>query len=821
MRVVVALATIAALGFHAFHPTAAERQIVEWVQSIPDGAAHVVRFFYGLLASGRWRSWPPCCCSSVAGAWRGDLTLAALVAWTGGRLVAFFVHRTDLAHAFRLTVDLTDAPRFPLVRVAVAVAVVTVASPYLARPTRRVGQVLVVLLGLAGMYLGRALLTDVIGAFVLGWGAAALVHLVFGTPARRPTVWDAERGLAKVGVVVDQLRAADEQPVGRAMFLAETADGPVRVPVRVIALGRDEADAQFLSRMWRWIAYRDSPPVLSATRRRQIEAETYVMLLAAEFGHASPRRALGEPRRGSRCSWWRRWRALRCATSRDRSAARAVLDDAWIQTAAIHAAGLAHGRLDADHLVVHDAAVSVVGWERAVPNAGERQREDDVAQLLASTAAAAGNTLAVNAALRHVGPDQVIAALPLLQPNVLAWVTRDALDARGDHALDDLRTLAAEAAGAEPPELRERFRVNPRQLLMAVGALVAVAVLLSRVGDPVEFWDSIRNANWWYVALAFVLGIGTDVAFAVAFLGTVPVHIGLWPSIELQSSMSFSNLAVPVAADTAIQIRFLQKNGLDVASAVATGGVLSTITELIVQAGLFVVALWLTPDSIDFGRIDTNQIVVVVLAVVFLLGVAAAVVFSIRRVRRAVVPRFLRARVLDGHHPGQPSAHRVARGGQRVGPVPLRVVTPGLPRRVRCVGQLLDPAGHQHRHHAHRFAGAVPRWWHRGVGRRLERAAHRTRCTDRGRQCGRDRTPARGELPPCDPWLVRHQRPREEADALSCTPPLAAEATRPRRRRAWSGVRTGSRLFGSSTCRRALPCARAPRSLRTPTRRAA
>ena len=140
-----------------------------------------------------------------------------------------------------------------------------------------------------------------------------------------------------------------------------------------------------------------------------------------------------------------------------------------------------------------------------------------------------------------------------------------------------------------------------------------------------------------------MLGIGTDVAFAVAFLGTVPVRIGLWPSIELQSSMSFSNLAVPVAADTAIQIRFLQKNGLDVASAVATGGVLSTITELVVQAGLFVVALWLAPDSIDFGRIDTNQIVVVVLAAVFLIGVAAAVVFSVRRLRHAVVPRFLRA----------------------------------------------------------------------------------------------------------------------------------------------------------------------------------
>jgi hypothetical protein len=107
--------------------------------------------------------------------------------------------------------------------------------------------------------------------------------------------------------------------------------------------------------------------------------------------------------------------------------------------------------------------------------------------------------------------------------------------------------------------------------------------------------------------------------------------------------MSFSNLAVPVAADTAIQIRFLQKFGLDLPSAVATGGIFSTISELVVQVGLFFLALWLSPDSINFGRIDTNQIVVVVLIAILLIGIGAAVTFSIRRIRRAVVPRIIQA----------------------------------------------------------------------------------------------------------------------------------------------------------------------------------
>ena len=57
------------------------------------------------------------------------------------------------------------------------------------------------------------------------------------------------------------------------------------------------------------------------------------------------------------------------------------------------------------------------------------------------------------------------------------------------------------------PELRALYRVNPRTLIMATTGVVAVGVLLSRVGNPVTFWDSIRGANWLYLALAVVLGL--------------------------------------------------------------------------------------------------------------------------------------------------------------------------------------------------------------------------------------------------------------------------------------------------------------------------
>ena len=184
----------------------------------------------------------------------------------------------------------------------------------------------------------------------------------------------------------------------------------------------------------------------------------------------------------------------------------------------------------------------------------------------------------------------------------------------------------------------------------------------------------------------------TDVAFGITFLGNVPIRIPVWPSVELQSAMSFSNLAVPVAADTAIQVRFLQKQGLDLPSAVATGGVLSSVSEIIVQIALFFVAVWLAPDSIDFGRIDTGQLAVIALIVVFVRGRRAG-----RRLRRSPHP----APGAAAGHPRDPHGvgggedtepHRAARRRQHRRAVPVRRVAARMPPRVRGERQLLDAA---------------------------------------------------------------------------------------------------------------------------------
>ena len=71
--------------------------------------------------------------------------------------------------------------------------------------------------------------------------------------------------------------------------------------------------------------------------------------------------------------------------------------------------------------------------------------------------------------------------------------------------------------------------------------------------------------------------------------------------------MGFSNVTLPAGAESAVQVRFLQKRGVDLASALAVGGVYSTVSEFVIQAAIFGVALLLAPTQVDVGSVPVGQ----------------------------------------------------------------------------------------------------------------------------------------------------------------------------------------------------------------------
>jgi uncharacterized membrane protein YbhN (UPF0104 family) len=107
--------------------------------------------------------------------------------------------------------------------------------------------------------------------------------------------------------------------------------------------------------------------------------------------------------------------------------------------------------------------------------------------------------------------------------------------------------------------------------------------------------------------------------------------------------MSFSNLAVPAIGGQGMQVRFLQKLGVDLSSAVAAGGLLSGFGALVAALACFGVALVVEPARVDLSLIPTSGLLLFLVIVAGLLVLASALVALAPDLRRRVLPPLSRA----------------------------------------------------------------------------------------------------------------------------------------------------------------------------------
>jgi uncharacterized membrane protein YbhN (UPF0104 family) len=178
---------------------------------------------------------------------------------------------------------------------------------------------------------------------------------------------------------------------------------------------------------------------------------------------------------------------------------------------------------------------------------------------------------------------------------------------------------------------------------MAIGTLLAIAALASQVPSLDQLWDTIKNATWWWVVLAVCFAFGNKVGYALALMGSVANRLPFFRSVEALLAAAFSNLAVPGIGSTTVQVRYLQLRGVELASAVGAGAVLANVANVVVQGSLFLVALLVTSQDVDTGRIDFDDAAWKVMMVVLIIGVIVAVIFGIARFRRRALPPTRRA----------------------------------------------------------------------------------------------------------------------------------------------------------------------------------
>jgi uncharacterized membrane protein YbhN (UPF0104 family) len=639
-RLVVAILIVVGTAVHEGDATTSEQDLFRFFNGLPNSLQTLFEAIYGFGLL--WAVLLTVVAAFVAHRWRlgRDLAISGLGAWIVARLLGVMVvDHLGLREGVKVLARVDDAPAFPVVRLAIITAVISAAAPYVNRPVRRIGQCLVLLLALAALYLGTGFPNDVLAAMAIGWGVAAAVHLAFGSPGGRPTRAQVTAALVELGYEATDVELAPFSRQDGTVMYARDDDG--RMVIRV--LGRDEADAQLPSKLWRFVMYKDGGPQLHLTRLEDVEQEAFALLLAERAGARVPSvLVVGSAGPGTALLATRVTEGQRLVDLSPAELTDEVLCDLWRAVALVHGARVSHGRLNARHVRLTAAGPEIVDFSNASFVATDDGRHADVAELLVSTAMLVGNDRAVSCALAALGADDLVAALPSLQSPALSSEMRPHL--RGERnamreRLTALRTGIADATDIEVPELQQLYRVKGTNLLMAVGALVAVFALLSQIGDPGEFWTTISAANWWWLAFALFLSLATNIAAAVALMGTVPDPLPLWRTAELQLSMSFSNLAVPAVGGMAAQVRFLQKQGVELASAVASGFVLSSAANISTYLLLFGLAVALSPTAIHTGQIPVSSMVSVVLVVLVVAILVWAVIRFVPKVHSRAVPR--------------------------------------------------------------------------------------------------------------------------------------------------------------------------------------
>ncbi len=528
-------------------------------------------------------------------------------------------------------------PAYPVVRLAVAFALLTVASPYLSLPMRTIGRRLLATMVVAAVVLGYGTVSAVVGGVAIGIGAASLVRLIFGSGVGIPSKARIAQTLEECGIDAGvELTYLDRQPVGHTLLRADD-DGRTWL---VKVFGRDAADAAIATRLWRAMWFTDLDNSITASGLQQVEHESLMLLEGARQELAVPQLVgWGRGDAGDAIvvtSWLD---APRLADLDSVDVDDAALASCWELLDDFHGAGIAHRKLDANLVLVSPTSAAFDDLSGSVIAPSASVRAADIAQLVVATAVSVGPQRAIDAARAGLDDDRLAEALPLVQRTALSSTLQGQAKA-ADLDLKQFRADLAEAIGVESPEPAQLARVTWGTVGMLVLAFFAFSALIGTLADIgfETIVDELSTASLSWVVTAFVLAQMTNVGEWVSLTGLVQRPVPFGPTILFRYSLSFVSLAVPSEAGAiAMNIRYMRKLGVPAANAIAQGPFLTVVSK-----GLDIILLLLASRvvgaSITLDDFDPGPILNVVLLVVVLAVAGIVVTLVVPSIRNRIVP---------------------------------------------------------------------------------------------------------------------------------------------------------------------------------------
>jgi glycosyltransferase 2 family protein len=563
-----------------------------------------------------------------------DLLVAALVLFGAAALLGGIVESNWLPVAAHVL----SQWGYPELRLAGATAVLVVVGPELVRPVRLLAEWLVPLASLGAVVFSAALPSAALGALALGLGTASLVRLVFGTAAGVPPTEEVRGDLVALGVETADLKPAVRQRIGAAEYFGHDHGGQ---PLKVRVLGRDAQDTQRLARRWRSLAYRDPPRSVAIGRLQQVEHEALATVLAAQAGVRVATvitAALGIS--GDALVVTRQQELDPLETLSPEAVSDETLDDLCGQVSRLHAAGIAHGRLNASNVLLVDEGPMLVDFSAATLGAPQALRDIDVAELLVACTVLVGPDRTLARAVDAGWGDSVGRALPYLQRAALTPHLRD-LARSHEVGLEQLRQAAAAATGQAVPEIAALRRIRPRDLVLTAALIFGAYLLISKLA-AIGFGTIVHEvgkADPVWVVVALILAQCTFIASGLSIRGAVMTPLPLLPCIVLQAAIKFVNVTVPSSAGRlGMNVRFLQKMGAPLPEAVAAGAV-DHASERLLQVALFLLVLPFVHGELDastFHAAGPNRRLVAAIAVAVVVSVV--VVATVPKLRARVVP---------------------------------------------------------------------------------------------------------------------------------------------------------------------------------------
>lgn len=205
--------------------------------------------------------------------------------------------------------------------------------------------------------------------------------------------------------------------------------------------------------------------------------------------------------------------------------------------------------------------------------------------------------------------------------------------------LADLRGEVTKATGTSAVDLEKLSRFTWKKALTLVAAFAALHLVLPQLTNIHAATQALRTADWWWVAAAVPATFVSQALSTVLQMGTIPAELPFGPTYLVQLGGSFLNRVTPNnVGGTALNVRFLQKAGVDAGSATASAG----LQWLLSLAGTILVAVIVfasTKRPAGVGiTLPGQQLLLAILAALVAGGLLASTPWGRRLLRDRVWP---------------------------------------------------------------------------------------------------------------------------------------------------------------------------------------